>query len=87
MLYKGEKLEDITMKQHFMMIVLSMFDEEYPTLKEVGEVVGCSYQNIKRMAESLKKKEGEGEIYDYFRYTFDISSDCINILEDIIFTL
>lgn len=51
----GDKeFEDITMKQHFMMIALGMF-EQPPTLKEMGELIGCSYQNIKRMAEHLQK--------------------------------
>lgn len=50
----GDKeFEDITMKQHFMMIALGMF-EQPPTLKEMGTVIGCSYQNVKRMAEHLQ---------------------------------
>lgn len=52
----GDKeFEDITMKQHFMMIALDMF-EQPPTLKEMGELIGCSYQNVKRMAEHLQKE-------------------------------
>lgn len=47
---------NITMKQHFMMIVLDMF-EHPPTLSEMGEVIGCSYQNVKRMAEALQKED------------------------------
>lgn len=50
----GDKeFKEITMKQHFMMIALSMF-ENPPTLKEMGELIGCSYQNVKRMAEHLQ---------------------------------
>lgn len=50
----GDKeFEDITMKQHFMLIALDMF-EQPPTLKEMGELIGCSYQNVKRMAQHLQ---------------------------------
>ena len=50
----GDKeFEDITMKQQFLMIALEMFVNP-PTLKEMGELIGCSYQNVKRMAEHLK---------------------------------
>lgn len=52
----GDKdFKDITIKQHFLMIGLSMF-ENPPTLKEMGELIGCSYQNVKRMAEHLQKE-------------------------------
>lgn len=52
----GDKtFKDITLKQQFMMIALGMFPEP-PTLKEMGELIGCSYQNIKRMAEHLQKE-------------------------------
>lgn len=51
----GDKeFEDITMKQHFLMIALMMFPEP-PTLKEMGALIGCSYQNVKRMAQQLQK--------------------------------
>lgn len=50
----------ITIKQHFLMIALGMF-ENPPTLKELSEVIGCSYQNVKRMADHLQK-EGYIEI-------------------------
>lgn len=52
----GDKeFEDVTMKQLFLMIALDMFQQP-PTLKEMGELIGCSYQNVKRMAEVLQKK-------------------------------
>ena len=51
----GDKeFEDMTIKQNFMLVGLMMFPEP-PTLKEMGELIGCSYQNIKRMAEHLQK--------------------------------
>ncbi len=49
------RFEDITMKQHFMMIVLDMLGESPPSLKEMAEIIGCSYQNVKRMAVALEK--------------------------------
>lgn len=53
----GDKeFTDITMKQHFLMVALEIF-ENPPTLKEMAELIGCSYQNVKRMAEHLQKKE------------------------------
>ena len=55
--YGDEQFKDITMKQHFMMIVLSLFGEKSPTLSELADAVGCSYQNIKRMAASLEKND------------------------------
>lgn len=51
----GDKeFKDITLKQQFLLIGLEMFTEP-PTLKETGELIGCSYQNVKRMAEQLQK--------------------------------
>ncbi len=53
----GDKdFKDITMKQHFLMVALGMFDSP-PTLKEMAELIGCSYQNVKRMAEHLQREE------------------------------
>lgn len=50
----GDKeFEDITLKQHFFMIALKMFDSP-PTLKDMADLMGCSYQNIKRMANHLQ---------------------------------
>jgi DNA-binding MarR family transcriptional regulator len=51
---------NITIKQHFLMITLGMF-EKPPTLKELSGLIGCSYQNVKRMADHLQK-EGYLEI-------------------------
>lgn len=53
--YGDTQFDDITMKQLFMMIALDMFGEHSPTLKEMGDLIGCSYQNIKRMALHLEK--------------------------------
>ncbi len=51
----GDKaFSDITMKQHFLMVALELFIEP-PSLKQMGELIGCSYQNVKRMASQLEK--------------------------------
>lgn len=49
------RFKDITMKQHFMMIVLDMLGDSPPSLKEMAEIIGCSYQNVKRMGTALEK--------------------------------
>lgn len=49
-----KRFEDITMKQHFLMIALSMNHGE-SILKDVADLIGCSYQNIRVMANSLVK--------------------------------
>ncbi|WP_167957458.1 MarR family winged helix-turn-helix transcriptional regulator [Anaerosporobacter faecicola] len=50
-----QEFKGITLKQQFLMISIDMF-EQAPTLREVGELIGCSYQNVKRMALSLEKE-------------------------------
>lgn len=55
--FGDEQFEDITMKQHFMMIVLNLYGDKPPTLSELADAVGCSYQNIKRMAAVLEKND------------------------------
>lgn len=50
------QFKEITIKQHFLLIGLGLFDAP-PTLNELSHVVGCSYQNIKRMLNTLEKKE------------------------------
>lgn len=49
------QFEDITMKQHFLMIVLNMLTPYTPTLKETAGLIGCSYQNVKRMGAQLER--------------------------------
>lgn len=46
--------KDITLKQKFLLISLGMF-EQPPSLREMSELIGCSYQNVKRMASDLEK--------------------------------
>lgn len=46
---------EVTIKQHFLLISLGVF-EEAPSLKELACFMGCSYQNVKRMAVALEQK-------------------------------
>lgn len=53
----GDKvMEDLTMRQQFLLISLSLFEDYAPTLQELAEVFGSSYQNVKRMATQLEDK-------------------------------
>ena len=52
---QSEEFSDLTMKQHFLLVSIRMF-EESPTLGEISELIGCSYQNVKRMAQQLQTK-------------------------------
>ena len=52
---QSEQFSDLTMKQHFLLVSIRMF-EESPTLGEISELIGCSYQNVKRMAQQLQTK-------------------------------
>lgn len=64
-------LSEITMKQHFLLMTLDLFKDSNPTLKEVADIIGCSYQNIKRMATALEKKgylKIERDNYDKRKY-------------------
>ena len=44
----GDKvMEGLTMRQQFLLISLSLFEDYAPTLQELAEVFGSSYQNVK----------------------------------------
>lgn len=47
---------DMTMKQHFLLVSVNLFGNDYPTLKQAGDLLGCSYQNVKRLADQLEAK-------------------------------
>ena len=51
-----EFFQEITLKQHFILIAIELFKDNPPSLKEVAEVAGCSYQNVKKIAILLEKK-------------------------------
>ncbi len=46
---------EITAKQFFMLVCLSLFGEQPPTLNELSEVMGSSHQNVKQLALKLEK--------------------------------
>ena len=48
--------EEITCKQFFFLICLSLFREDPPTLKELSELMGTSHQNVKQIALKLERK-------------------------------
>ena len=47
---------DITLKQHFVLLAIGIFEDYSPALNEVAEIAGCSYQNIKKISILLEKK-------------------------------
>ncbi len=54
--YGDSQFKEITLKQHFMLTAMELFGEVKPTLKELADLIGCSYQNVKRMAVNLEEK-------------------------------
>lgn len=48
--------EEITCKQFFLAICMSLFTDEAPTAKQLAEVMGCSHQNVKVILEKMEKK-------------------------------
>lgn len=47
--------EEITCKQFFLLICLSLFQEMPPALKELAEVMGSSHQNVKQIVNKLEQ--------------------------------
>ena len=52
---RSEEFKDLTMKQHFLLVSIGTFDDN-PTLSDVSQLIGCSYQNVRKMAEQLQAK-------------------------------
>ena len=52
---QSEEFKDLTMKQHFLLVSIGTFDDN-PTLSDVSQLIGCSYQNVREMAEQLQAK-------------------------------
>lgn len=52
---QSEEFKDLTMKQHFLLVSIGTFDDN-PTLSDVSQLIGCSYQNVRKMAEQLQVK-------------------------------
>lgn len=54
----GDKVvQGLTMRQQYLMIILSKFEDYAPTLQELAYVFGSSYQNVKRMASQLEDED------------------------------
>lgn len=53
--------DGLTAKQMFLLIVISSFGEDHPTLKDVAAKSSSSYQNVKQLALKIEK-EGYVEI-------------------------
>lgn len=49
--------KEISIKQWFLLAVISQFKEDAPNLIQVSKIVGNSYQNVKKMSLILEKKE------------------------------
>lgn len=48
--------EEITCKQFFVLMCLSVFQDTSPTINELAEVMGSSRQNVKQMVNKLEKQ-------------------------------
>lgn len=46
--------DEITCKQFFLLICLSLFTETPPTINELSEVMGSSHQNVKQIVNKLE---------------------------------
>lgn len=52
----GDKfLEPFTMKQWFLLTMMSRMEQKTPTVKEIADYTGTSRQNVKQMLELLEK--------------------------------
>lgn len=48
--------DEITCKQFFLLICLSLFQETLPTVNELSDVMGSSHQNVKQIINKLEQK-------------------------------
>lgn len=48
--------DEITCKQFFALICLSLFQDNDPTINELSEVMGSSHQNVKQIINKLENK-------------------------------
>lgn len=51
------KLSDLTLKQWFLLLLISKMDTSNPTVTAISDFTGTSRQNVRKMLESLEKKE------------------------------
>lgn len=53
----GDKFyEEITAKQWFVIAMLEVFEENYPTLNDLSDALGSSHQNVKQLIIKLENK-------------------------------
>jgi len=50
-------LSDLTLKQWFLLLLISKMENKNPTINEISEFSGTSRQNIKKMLEHLDRKK------------------------------
>ena len=50
-------LDDLTMKQWFLLMLISKMKKENPTINEISEFSGTSRQNVKKMLDQLSIKK------------------------------
>lgn len=55
--------EEITCKQFFLLVCLSLFEDTPPTINELSETMGSSHQNVKQIINKLEKA---GFIISYY---------------------
>lgn len=56
-IWGDNKLEDLTLKQWFLLILILKMDSSNPTIKEVSDFTGTSRQNTKKILEQLDEKK------------------------------
>lgn len=49
-------IDDLTMKQWFLLILMSKMDTHTPTIKEIADFTGTSRQNVKKLLGHLEEK-------------------------------
>jgi DNA-binding MarR family transcriptional regulator len=50
-------ISDLTLKQFFLLVLISKMENKNPTLNEISEFSGTSRQNVKKMLELLDEKK------------------------------
>jgi len=76
--------ENLTGKQLFLMIVVGTFGEISPTLKEVSDRSGSSYQNVKQLALKLEKQgylEINQDLQDKRRKNLKMTKEAVKFWE------
>lgn len=75
--------KEITIKQIFVILVLQLFGDYEPTLKELSDAAGSSYQNIKQIVLKLEKLnivEITSDEYDKRKMRIKVTEKCNDLL-------